>query len=123
MALNRERAAEEARGLVRWLRPEFQALDAACAATQATLGIVEPEAAEPSEVVAAPAAKADWPRSLAEQAQAVRNALAAHPAGLTPPQLARTFRRARADRIAELLETLATLGQARPLADVRFVRA
>ena len=29
VALNKERASEEARGLVRWLRPEFQCPDAA----------------------------------------------------------------------------------------------
>jgi hypothetical protein len=118
--LNRERAAEEARGIVRWLRPEFQNPEGARAATQTNL----PIAAE-SETPTAPAAvkKQPWPKSLAEQAQAVRAALSSSPAGLTPDQLARSFQRARVDRVADLLETLVSLGQAREVADGRYVRA
>jgi hypothetical protein len=37
VALNRERAAEEARGVIRWLRPEFQNPEGAKAAIQTTL--------------------------------------------------------------------------------------
>jgi hypothetical protein len=122
--LNRERAAEEARGLVRWLRPEFQNSKGSRAATQATLLPVEPEP-EPAAAVTAPgtARKQPWPKSLAEQAQAVRTALATAPAGMTPEQLARTFVRGQARRVSDLLETLVSLGQARALDDGRYVRA
>src|SRR3546814_17852671 len=34
VALNKERAAEEAKGLIRWLRPEFQAPDYKAPVTQ-----------------------------------------------------------------------------------------
>jgi hypothetical protein len=118
--LNRERAAEEARGIVRWLRPEFQNPEGARAATQTSLPI-EAEAETATEPAAVK--KQPWPKSLAEQAQAVRAALSSSPAGLTPDQLARSFQRARVDRVADLLETLVSLGQAREVADGRYVRA
>jgi hypothetical protein len=121
--LNRERAGEEARGIIRWLRPEFQNPEGARAATQAALPIEAEEEPPPVAVPAAPARKQPWPKSLAEQAQAVRAALAAHPAGRTPDQLARTFHRAPTARVADLLETLASLGQARAVADGRYLGA
>jgi hypothetical protein len=42
---------------------------------------------------------------------------------MTAQQLARTFQRSQAKRIAQLLETLASLGQARTLDDGRSIRA
>ena len=44
VALNKERAAEEARGLVRWLRPEFQAPDAVPALPDRELDLGETKA-------------------------------------------------------------------------------
>lgn len=107
VALNRERAEEERRGLVRWLRPEFQAPRAAAKPTQEELEIA------PAEAKAAAPKKHPWPKALPEQVQAVRAALAAraHPAAAS--DLARTFKGARTDRIEEVLATLAALGQAR----------
>jgi hypothetical protein len=72
---------------------------------------------------AGPAKKRPWPKPLAERVQSVRSALATSGAGMTPKQLARTFQRARVDRVAALLETLVSLGQAREAADGRYVRA
>lgn len=40
---------------------------------------------------------------------------------VTPEQLAKTFLRANVDKVKELLDTLASLGQARELADGRLV--
>ena len=60
---------------------------------------------------------------MAEQAQAVRDVLGGHPAGLTPEALARIFVRARSDRVADLLDTLVSLGQARAIENGRFVRS
>ena len=102
--LNRERAEEEKRGIIRWLRPEFQNPEGTQAAT-ATQGAlpIEPEAPEASPAVAG--AKRPWPRTLPEQAQAVRAVLAEQPTGLTPEQLARLFLRATpsASRICSIL--------------------
>ena len=117
--LNKDRAEEEARGVIRWLRPEFQNPEGAKAATQTTLIPIEPE---PTSTVATPAKKEPWPKTLAEQAQAVRAVLSAVPAGMTPEQLAKTFLRGQSRRISELLDTLVSLGQARALDDGRYVR-
>lgn len=117
VALNSERVAEEAQGFVRWLRPEFQNPSGHKAATQ---GALIEDAAEPDEKPGKKA-KLPWPKTLAEQAQAVRSALAARRAPVTPEQLAKTFLRARVDRVEELLDTLASLGQARELDDGRFI--
>lgn len=107
VALNAERAAEEAHGLVRWLRPEFQAAGAA----QPAQG--EIDTGEEIEIAAAPAKKHTWPKTIPEQVQALRAALAAAPAPQTGEQLARGFARAQTKKVEELLETLAALGQAR----------
>ena len=89
VALNATRAAEEAAGHVRWLRPEFQNPDG-----QAALPAVAAEL-DLGETVAA-GGKPAWPRALPEQMAAVREALAA--AGEAgPADIARGFRRARAD--------------------------
>ncbi len=112
VALNRERAAEEARGLVRWLRPDFQNPEGAGSVQgEAEVGVL------PTETKGR---KSDWPRSLPEQFQALRSALAAQPAPASPEDLARTFNRAPRAKVAELLETLASLGHARRLPDGRF---
>jgi hypothetical protein len=121
VALNAQRAAEEAKGLIRWLRPEFQAPAGRQAATQATLGIEEREEGETEEAPALPKVKAPWPKSLAEQAQAMRAALAAQRGPVTPAQLAKQFQRARLDRVEELLDTLVSLGHVRTLPDGRFI--
>ncbi len=107
-----ERAADEARGIVRWLRPEFQAPRGDTRPRPRPPSPSRPREPEAQEVAARPAKKAPWPKSLPDQVHAVRSALSAHPSGLTPAQLARTFLR-RTERVAELLDTLASLGQAR----------
>jgi hypothetical protein len=121
VALNAERAAEEAAGGVRWLRPEFQAPTDRGAATQATLSIEEPEAGEAEEAPTLPKAKLPWPKTLPEQAQAIRAALAAQHGPITPAALAKQFQHARLDRVEDLLDTLVSLGQARALPDGRFI--
>ena len=106
--LNRERRAEESDGLVRWLRPDFQA-PAEVAVAQRALP-VEPGEAEP--------ALPSWPATEPERFVALRAALTAAPG--RPEELARRFRRARADKVSEMLKTLAALGQARAAPDGRY---
>jgi DNA-binding IclR family transcriptional regulator len=68
--------------------------------------------------------KPDWPKSLPDQFQALRAALAARAAPVTAADLAQGFTRApRAPRakVAELLDTLAGLGHARRLDDGRYL--
>ena len=57
---------------------------------------------------------------MAEQAQAVRAALVALGGPASAAEVAAAFAAAPPDRVAELLETLVTLGQARAVADERY---
>lgn len=57
--------------------------------------------------------KQPWPKSLAEQAKAVRGVLAGAGGAVTPADVAKSFSRGNVDTIAELLDTLVSLGQAR----------
>ena len=120
VALNRERAEEEKRGLVRWLRPEFQAPDAGSAKMSAAELLSAPEAAKgdglkkgTSASAVAPAAKQPWPDSMSAQVQAVRGLLAASPSAASPESLARSFKGRKANQIRDIIETLVVLGQAR----------
>jgi len=136
VALNTRRAAEEAQGLVRWLRPEFQdpARRAARAATasdsSAPLATIEPTAmelppAEPELVddAALPAAapppplvRHPWPAELPAQMRLVADTLAAtSAAGLSEDELALRFtgRGPWKKRLPQILDTLAALGRAR----------
>jgi hypothetical protein len=115
VALNAERAEEEKRGLIRWLRREFQN-PTGQQASQGTLGIAPTAGGKKKK-----AEKLPWPKSLAEQAQAVRTALAASSKPATPAELCKQFKSAKAERIAELLATLAARGQARAVDGERFV--
>ncbi|MBE7553182.1 MAG: class I SAM-dependent DNA methyltransferase [Anaerolineales bacterium] len=116
VALNAERAAEEARGVVRWLRPEYQAGAAgASVATQAAL--IEEEVQVETKVEE----KKAWPASMAEQAQAVRQSLLAAGGPVTIKQVAAGFVKAPAARVEELLETMVVLGQARRLSKGQYV--
>ncbi len=117
--LNHERAEEEKRGVIRWLRPEYQNPGGTKPAAATQAGLPMPEEAE---APVAKAAKRPWPKTLPDQAQAVRAVLAEHPNGLTPEQLARLFLRANTKLVAELLQTLVSLGQARALESDGFVR-
>lgn len=139
VALNAERAEEERNGLVRWLRPEFQNA-AGDGAKQKALALADDESDEedepstkqrkPTKKKPAPkanpaakptkAAKREWPKERAAQAKAVLSSLRDADASLTAAELAKHFTRGNADVIAELLEALATLGQARRLRGEKY---
>ncbi len=120
VALNRERAEEEKRGLVRWLRPEFQALAAGAPKKQAAELLLATAAGEDeadtegAPVTVAPVtAKQPWPDSMSAQVQAVRSLLSASSSAASPEALARSFSGRKANQIRDILETLVVLGQAR----------
>lgn len=115
VALNAQRAAEERGGKVRWPRPEFQN---PAGTAQGAFASEEGEAAQPA---ATKREKLPWPTGLAEQAKAVRAALATQGNAVTPEQLAKNFSRAKVDRVSELLETLASLGQVREVEEGRYI--
>jgi len=110
VALNAERAAEEKRGLVRWLRPEFQNPSGAKAATQEKLAATDqPEeaAARQSDIATA---VAPWPKKLAEQIAAIRDIVTKTQAEWSVEQVACAFKGANKADVEEVLDSLAALG-------------
>ncbi|MDF1552870.1 MAG: hypothetical protein P1P84_07400 [Deferrisomatales bacterium] len=123
VALNAERAAEEKRGLVRWLRPELQARGRAGLAPPGLALEGEDRRGEPRPTASADSAKpskAPWPKPLAEQARAVLATLREAGGPTTAEQVARSFRGAATAQLEDLLETLVTLGQARRTGEGRY---
>jgi len=123
VALNAERAAEEAQGRVRWLRPEYQhpagkpqqaviAIDDAVAASQNTVD------ADALPQIAM--ARTSWPNTLPEQVAAVIRVLAASPVPLSSTELAARFsgKGAWKKRLPQIVDTLEALGRVRRQGDV-----
>jgi hypothetical protein len=112
VALNRERAAEEARGLVRWLRPDYQI---------PKLGhkVARPDGVQQeADLAIVPASdKPKWPASDTEQINILVDLLRKAPAPVPPETLAATFdgrnTPKRRERVETLLQTLTTIGLAR----------
>lgn len=107
VALNAERAAEERRGIVRWLHPDYQQ-------QRAGLTVLEPRAAErqiEAELVAAKAAKPAFPRDAIGQTAAVLADLRGGSV-LDADGIARRYAQGRKveRRVAATLAALARLG-------------
>jgi hypothetical protein len=119
VALNKERAAEEAQGKIRWLRPDFQN---PIEQTQIALGDQRTEdrgqrtdlQSPPSALRPLPSAL-PWPTAIPDQVRVLREVLAAQPGPASAETIARQFIRARKDRVEELLKTLVAMGQAREI--------
>jgi hypothetical protein len=113
VALNAQRRAEEAEGLVRWLRPEFQAPEEARrAATQTTLDVDEAPITDTIQ----------WPRDdTAGQYIVLRGALARAAGPTTPAELARQVKGAPRAKLGEMLRVLTALGQARSAGNGKFI--
>lgn len=125
VALNAERHAEEERGLIRWLRPEFQKQ---AGGTQQGL-VLEEESAEEEEAAppkkkgtkavpkkaapkkAAKKAKEAWPKTRALRTKGVQSLLA-EGTPLSVAEIVKRFSRADEEQIEEILEALVLLGQA-----------
>ena len=104
--LNTQRAAEEARGHVRWLRPDFQAPEA----EQGEIKTGGGAQAAAAEVPAAAAGKLVFPKSMVERVQTVRDDLAEGPS--TVEALADRYKRKPRQRIEETLQAVAIAGMA-----------
>ena len=141
VALNAERAAEESRGIVRWLRPEFQnPSGTGAASTQQELAMQDhgddESAAAPAKrrgaratpgkrtsasattdttTVDTAADRIAWPKTAPEQARAVAELLTTAKSPLTLDEIAARFtaRGRWRDRLPQLLDTLVALGRAR----------
>jgi type I restriction-modification system DNA methylase subunit len=112
VALNAERAAEEKRGVIHWLRPEYQAKSQ----KELVLPASQDKPAKKTRAKTAKSVrktKSAWPKALAERVQVVEAALHAVGAPVAPADLAKQFKRAKPADVLEILQTLVTLGRAR----------
>ena len=110
VALNKERAAEEARGVIRWLRPDYQNPPTKPARKQVEMELGKGDDKPAAKAKATKAKKLPWPKTLPERVRAVENVIKTH--GLEPaPALAKRFLRVKTTEIHEILDTLATLGR------------
>ena len=112
VALNKERTAEEARGLVRYLRPEYQD-PGYKAPVNETMDFGDAATAVPDNIV-------PWPKSLPEQVSAVQSILTASGAPLAAQDIARSFKGKRAATVRPVLDALTGIGMARRLRDGRY---
>ena len=113
VALNQERAAEERRGTVRWLRPDYQ---------KPKLGhkVKTPEDVEQVEAQLVVPETADgkpaWPKDELDRIRVVRDMLGRAPAPLAPETLSAAFRgrnsAPRKKRVEQVLQTLVAAGVA-----------
>ena len=119
--LNTQRAAEEAKGRVRWLRPDFQnpqnplSKPELLAHEQKALeGDFDTEKSLLKAQQAKPAQQTPWPPTLPEQVRVVAEALATSPAPLTLQALEAQFkgRGAWKKGLPLLLQTLEAIGRA-----------
>jgi len=105
VALHDERVEEEKRGIIRWLRPDYQIPRFAptaesLASTQTEHEIVAPDKAESLR---------PWPATAVEQLSAIGILVAQRP--VTPDDVMSEFKGARRDLITRHLETLALMGE------------
>lgn len=123
VALNKERAAEESRGLIRWLRPEYQ--NPKGQVQQVGLDI----SASTSTIPKLVDQSSEWPKNLAEQAQIIQQIVlqSQHPVSAAAinkqfKKASKTASIAREQQIAQLLDTLSGLGLLRKTNEGLFVR-
>jgi hypothetical protein len=112
VALNKERAAEEAKGIVKWLRPEFQKPGYFAPKEQKTLAL--PETAKAGADVL------EWPATLPEQFTAVAAVVDRAARPIAANDVARAFKGKNAKGVAPVLDTLAGMGRLRKLENGRY---
>ncbi|GAB7024748.1 class I SAM-dependent DNA methyltransferase [Salidesulfovibrio brasiliensis] len=111
VTLNKARAAEEDRGVIRWLRPDYQLKQAGASTTkQGKLKTREKVAKQ----------KVSWPKSMSDQAQVLLEALSLKDSPITVQELAKDFKGMRKAQAKDLLSTLATIGKVIQLDNEKF---
>jgi hypothetical protein len=119
VALHDERVEEEQRGLIRWLRPDYQIPRFAPAQATESLALEEAPAtpkrgrgrkAKAAAPVEAVPAKSPWPATAVEQIAAIGALLAQRP--LDPAAVAASFSGAKPDLVQRHLDTLTLMGEA-----------
>jgi hypothetical protein len=105
VSLHDERLEEEKRGVIRWLRPDYQIPSfAPKGAAPSELALVARESAAPTVDARRP-----WPSTAVEQLAAVGASVAQAPRSVD--EVAAAFSGARKDLVARHLETLAMMGE------------
>ena len=105
VALNAERSAEERRGLVRWIRPEFQNPGGMSAESQQAFSTYA-EAVTPASIASA---ARPWPKALPDRIAAVRDLLRSRRAWNSATVTA-AFSGAKAREVSSILDSLCALG-------------
>jgi SAM-dependent methyltransferase len=110
VALNKERAAEEAKGFVRWLRPEYQIPRFGSDAEKKQLEAFDD--VEQLPAAAAKTVKPNFPSDTLDQVAAVMAALAQHTDNVSAAELARGFKQGKKceARVAATLASLTRTG-------------
>jgi hypothetical protein len=114
--LNTQRAADEKRGIIHWLRPEYQSAGPKAKGEEQEELPLKPKKSGQGKVkgqAVKKAAKQAWPKTLAERIRAVEAALHAAGAPVTAAELAKHFTSTKPAALHEILESLAALGRAR----------
>ena len=112
VALNTARVAEERRGDIKWLRPDFQKPGFVAPKEQTALAL--PEAAPRTAEVLA------WPAALPDQFTAVAAVVDRAARPIAANDVARAFRGKNAKGVVPVLDTLAGMGRVRKLEDGRY---
>ena len=102
---------EEASGLIRWLRPEYQNPGGA-QSHQTSLAVDTGDETSPGKELAKKGGKLLWPKTLSDRVKAVTKILSQTTEPVTPDTIAARFTNARRAAVAEILETLVTMGRA-----------
>ena len=111
VALHDVRVEEEKQGIIRWLRPEFQAPGQTVAAPPAELAL----ATELAPVIAVADSIMLWPAEAVEQIGALKRVASA--GAVSVDDAMARFNGAKREIVVRHLETLAILGEVRVLAD------
>jgi hypothetical protein len=111
VALNRARHREESKGLIRWLRPEYQ--NPAERAASKQISVELDEGAEASVQLA-------WPKVAVDRLQLLLQVLNSTPEPIEVKALARQFKGARVKDVSDYLNALASTGEVRHIDADRY---
>jgi hypothetical protein len=111
VTLNRARHREESKGLIRWLRPEYQ--NPAERAASKQISVELDEGAEASVQLA-------WPKVAVDRLQLLLQVLNSTPEPIEVKALARQFKGARVKDVSDYLNALASTGEVRHIDADRY---
>ncbi len=117
--LNAQRAEDEKRGIIHWLRPEYQSAGQRAKSEEQDELPLKPKKSSKAKSGSPPSAlrskptKQPWPKTLADRIRAVEAALHAAGAPVTAADLSKHFTSTKPAALQEILESLAALGRAR----------